>query len=101
MHYVGIALCISGCALFVTLRYMFSHLISDAIQQVLNGDLKDIGKSFGMKPVVNHNGEETGGYVPSGASGFWVAEAYEKGSEIDDSESKAKVIGSIGIGVVE
>ena len=99
MRHIGIALCITGCALFVALRGIFFYMISNATKQALNGDLKDIGKTFGMDPVVNHNGEKTGEYAPSGSSGFWVAEAYEKGSEID--ESKTRIVGSVGIGIVQ
>ena len=51
-----------------------------------------------MKPVVGSNGERTGEYVPSGKTGFWVAEAYEKDSEIDDS--RTEIIGSIGLGTL-
>ena len=98
MRYIGIALCISGCALLVALRYIFSYMMSDVTKQALNGDFKDIGKTYGMDPVVDHNGEKTGEYAPSGSSGFWVAEVYEKGSEIN--ESRTKIIGFVGIGIL-
>jgi len=93
IRYIGIALTIVGCALFASLRYTFSYAASGFIAEALNGDLKNIGKTFGVKPVVGENGEKTGEYVPSGSSGFWVAEVYEKGSEMTE------IIGSIGLGM--
>ena len=96
MRFIGIALCISGCALLVVLRYIFSYMMSDVTKQALNGDFKDIGKTFGMDPV--DNGEKTEEYAPSGSSGFCVAEAYQKGSEIN--KSRTKIVGFVGIGIL-
>ena len=92
IRYIGIALGISGCALFATHRYISLA----ALQKGWEGGLNDISETFEMKPIVGQNGERTGEYVTSGPSGFWVAETYElKGSEIDDS--RTKIIGSVGL----
>jgi hypothetical protein len=99
IRYFGIAFSIAGCALFVGFRYRFTYLALGFLERALNGDLKDIDKTFGMKPVDNHNGESTGEYAPSGTSGFWVAEAYEEGSEIGDS--RAEIIGSVGLSMLQ
>ena len=98
IRYMGVALCIAGCALFAALCFTLFCTFSQFAKQVLNGDLKDIAKAYGMKPVVGNNGKETGEYVPGGKSGFWVAEAYEKCSEIGDSGTE--IIGSVGLGVL-
>ena len=97
-HYIGVALCIAGCAIFTALHFTLSYNFSCYTKLALDGDLKDIAKTFCMKPVVSSNGERTGEYVPSGKTGFWVAEAYEEDSEIDDSWTE--VIGSIGLGTL-
>ncbi|KAF8801903.1 acyl-CoA N-acyltransferase [Phlegmacium glaucopus] len=94
---IGVALCIAGCALFATMRYIFSSKVTGGINDALNGNLKDIGKTFGMKPVVIHNGERTGEYVPSGTSGFWVAEAYASEKDLEVGDSETEIIGSVGL----
>ena len=98
IRYIGPTFCIAGCVLFGSFRYTFSSRISGIMKQALNGDLKDIGKTFGMTEAVNDKGEKTGEYVPSGKSGFWVAEAYEEGSEV--GHFKAEIIGSVGLGML-
>ena len=98
MRLAGVALCVAGCALLVALRFILSYKVSQNTKRVLNSDLKDIAKVYGMKPVVGSNGERTGEYVPSGKSGFWVAEAYETASEIGDC--RTEVIGSVGLGTL-
>lgn len=92
IRYIGIALSISGFALFTFHRYTSLG----NLQKAWEGGIKDIGKTFEMKPVINPDDERAGEYAPSGISGFWVAEAYElKGSEIDDS--RTKIVGSLGL----
>ena len=94
----GVALCVAGCALIAALRFIVFYKVSHNTKRVLNSDLKDITKAYGMKPVVDYNGERTGEYVTSGKSGFWVAEAYEKNSEIGDC--RTEVIGTVGLGML-
>ena len=97
IRYIGITLSVAGCALFASFRYTFSYSISEMMKPILDDNFKDIGKTFGMKPIVSDRGEKTGEYVPSGKSGFWVAEAYEEGSEVGDF--RAEIIGSVGLGM--
>ena len=95
IRYIGITLFVASCALFAGFRYTFWYSISEMMKPILNDNLKDIGETFRMKPIISDRGRKTGEYVPSGKSGFWVAEAYEESSDIDDP--RTEVIGCVGL----